>query len=134
MDLMDVLIGMYVVVFGALSLHTLRRWQQSQRDQEALVAINASIQQELECADEADQTIGLRVDRRTIHVRPGDIHYIESQGDYVLVCLDSDRHMTKQTLSALENELANRGFCGPLLSRADGGCDSTHDIRTRSGW
>ncbi len=109
-DLMDVLIGMYVVVFGALSLHTLRRWQQSQRDQEALVAINASIQQELERADEADQTIGLRVDRRTIHVRLGDIHYIESQGDYVLVCLDSDRHMTKQTLSALENELANRGF------------------------
>ena len=28
----------------------------------------------------------------------------------VLVCLDSDRHMTKQTLSALEKELSNRGF------------------------
>jgi DNA-binding LytR/AlgR family response regulator len=109
-DLMDVLIGMYVVVFGALSLHTVRRWQQTRQDQEILLQENASMQEELERIDDSEQTIALRIDRKTVHVRLGDIRYIESQGDYVLIHTSSGRLMTKQTLSALDRALSSHGF------------------------
>lgn len=109
-DLMDVLIGMYVVVFGALSLHTLRRWQQSRHAQEELRLANASMQEELDRADEGDQTIAIRADRKTIHMRLGNIRFVESQGDYLLIHTRTERVMTKMTLSALEKELSARGF------------------------
>jgi len=109
-DLMDVLIGMYVVVFGALSLHTLRRWQQTRQDREALLEKTASMQSELERVDEDLQTVSFRVDRQTVHVRLGDILFMESQGDYVIVHTKKEALMTKMTLSALDSALSDRGF------------------------
>ena len=109
-DLLDVLIGMYVVVFGALSLHMLRRWQQTRSSQEELLEANAVMKEELQRTEDVEGTIQLRVDRQTRLVRIGDISHVESQGDYVLFHTTSGQLMTKQTLSGVENELAERGF------------------------
>lgn len=109
-DLMDVLIGMYVVVFGALSLHMLRRWQHTRSSQEELLEANAVMKEELLRSDDSEATIQVRADRQTVHVRIGDITHVESQGDYVLFHTISGRLMTKQTLSSLEEDLSERGF------------------------
>lgn len=109
-DLMDVLIGMYIVVFGALSLHTLRRWQRTRSEQEDLKFENEQMHEELARSENIEATITIRVDRRNVNIRLADIHFIESQRDYLLIHTATDRHMTKATLSSMEEELRNQGF------------------------
>lgn len=103
-DILDVLIGMYVVVFAALSLHAARRWQSS-REQELI------LQEALEeRGPDPDASITLRIDRQNVPVRLTDIRYVESQRDYLLIHTRSGRLLTKQTLSSLEQELEGHGF------------------------
>lgn len=109
-DLMDVLIGMYIVVFGALSLHTLRNWQRMRSEQEGLMQQNEHMQEELAKVEEPDASITVRVDRRNVNLLLSDILYVESQRDYLLIHTTDGRVITKMTLSALERELDSKGF------------------------
>ena len=103
-DVLDVLICMYLVVFAALSLHTARKWQSAS-------AQKLILQEALEERDpDPEATITLRVDRQQIPIRLVDIRYVESQRDYLLVHTRGGRLLTKQTLSSLESELHDHGF------------------------
>lgn len=109
-DLMDVLIGMYIVVFGALSLHTLRRWQRTRSDRESLLKETEQMRQELSRVEETDASITIRVDRRNVNVLLKDILYVESQRDYLLVHTAEEKQMTKMTMAAFEREVNGHGF------------------------
>lgn len=103
-DVLDVLIGMYLVVFAALSLHTARKWQSAS-------AQKLILQEALEeRGPDPEATITLRVDRQQIPIRLVDIRYVESQRDYLLVHTRGGRLLTKQTLSSLQSELQDHGF------------------------
>ncbi len=109
-DLMDVLIGMYIVVFGALSLHTLRRWQRTRSDRESLLKETEQMRQELSRVEETDVSITIRVDRRNVNVLLRDILYVESQRDYLLIHTAEEKQMTKMTMAAFEREVTGHGF------------------------
>jgi len=109
-DLMDVLIGMYIVVFGALSLHTLRRWQRTRSDREALLQQTEQMREELARVEDTDTSITIRVDRRNVNVPLSDILYVESQRDYLLIHTESEKLMTKMTMAAFEEDVEGRGF------------------------
>ena len=55
-------------------------------------------------------SINVRIDRRTVRVDLGDIIYIESLGDYVVIHTPSTQYTAKLRISDLEEELAPRGF------------------------
>jgi two-component system response regulator LytT len=109
-DLMDVLIGMYIVVFGALSLHTLRRWQRTRSDRESLLQENEQMQEELVRAEDGNASVIVRVDRRNVNILLSDILFVESQRDYLLIHTTDGKLMTKMTLSTFEQEVEGRGF------------------------
>ncbi len=110
-DLMDVLIGMYVVVFGALSINSWRRWQHEKRGRD--LAERDRTQAELALQREriaTDASITLRVDRENVRVRAQDILFVESDRDYLIVHTDASKLITKMTLNKLEQRLDDWGF------------------------
>lgn len=109
-DLMDVLIGMYIVVFGALSLHTLRRWQRTRTDRESLLQEREQMKEELARADGPGASVTVRVDRRNVNVLLTDIQYVESQRDYLLIHASDGKMMTKMTMATFEKEVQGHGF------------------------
>ncbi len=109
-DLLDVLVGMYVVVFGALSIHTARRWRVIRSENDDLEDAHASLQAALNEQEAATSMLSVRVDRKNVKLHLDSIDYVESQGDYVLLHTHEGRLMTKQTLSAIERELTGKGF------------------------
>ncbi|MEQ9103069.1 MAG: response regulator transcription factor [Rhodothermales bacterium] len=54
--------------------------------------------------------ITVRVDRQNVHVRTGDIVYIEAMKDYARIHTLSGLLVTKRALSSLEEELSGAGF------------------------
>ena len=103
-NVLDVLIGMYLVVFAALSLHAARQWQSASHQE---LVLKEALEGR---GPDPDASITVRVNRQQVPVRLTDIRYVESQRDYLLIHTRGGRLMTKQTLSAMDAELSERGF------------------------
>jgi len=110
-DLMGVLIGMYVVVFCAISFHFLRRWRDAQTLNTLLASSVDTVEQELaRLQNTADFSITVRSDRKDIRVVVSSILYIESMRDYVQFNTSSGVILSKMALGKLEQILAPHGF------------------------
>ncbi len=106
LDLMDILVGMYIVIFAAVAIHLVRKWRVS----EGLVSEHRSqrfkAENELEdIKQNSDRILTLRVDREDHQIREKDIVYIESQRDYALLHLRNSSILTKRTLASLLEDL-----------------------------
>ena len=110
-DLLDFLLGMYVVVFAALSIHTVRRWKVAKETGRVLEAEKERILNVLtDRFPDPEASIPIWVDREQIPLRLASIQYVESQRDYLLIHTDEGRLLNKLTMAAFEEQVADRGF------------------------
>jgi L-lactate permease len=110
-DLLDVVLGMYVVVFASLSLNTVRRWRSASETGKALIAEKERILEVLkERMPDTEASILIWVDREQIPVHLIDIRYVESQRDYLLLHTLEGRLLTKLTMAAFEAQVLDKGF------------------------
>ena len=110
-DQTEILVGMYIVVFGAATFHLVRRWDEIRL---ANIQLTESVSESKRTIErlQNDQTasISVRSDRRTVRIPVAEISYIESMRDYVRIMTDDQKIITKMTLTELQNVLEGHGF------------------------
>jgi len=110
-DLMDLVTGMYLVVFGAVSLNLWGRWSRAHlKAEEGQNKLQKAEHQLWRIQSQKPHILSLRSDRKEIKIPSNEISYVESVKDYVLVHAGKDETMSKRTLSSVEAELSNVGF------------------------
>ena len=110
-DLMDMVIGMYFVVFVAVTLHLSRNWHTVHEKAAVLANDHRQIATAFEqLKGSSEQTLKVRSDRADHQVSVGTINYVESLGDYLAIHTQDGQLITKRTLSSLEKELNEAGF------------------------
>jgi len=110
-DLMDVLIGMYIVVLGAVSLHFLGKWRDVHSLNTSLSSTVNSAERKLHHLQQsAEFSIMIRVDRQDVRVFARDILWVESLRDYVRFVTTEEELLSKITLASIQDSLAPHGF------------------------
>lgn len=61
-------------------------------------------------SDGVSPRIPVRSKDRILFLKPGEIDYVEAAGNYVLVHSGKERHMFRETMTALEQRLSAAGF------------------------
>lgn len=106
LNLLDILVGMYIVVFAGVSIHLVQKWRQSEYRVRLHRSKQFKAENELEHIIQGQNRIlTVRVDREDHHIPEKDIVYIESQRDYALLHLKNKSVLTKRTLTSLANDL-----------------------------